>query len=184
MALTAILHSFDVALSDVDRGVYEQLGIKVARHPSESEEYLLTRVLAYCLEYTEGIAFSKGGISDPDDPAITIKDLTGAWRAWIEVGAPDAARLHQARKASPRVALYTHKEPRILLRGYEGARIHKAGTIEIHAIDRDLLASLAGHLERRNAWTISVSDRHLFLDVAGRSYSSAVERLSLPTDGG
>ncbi len=181
MALTATLHNFDVALSHVDRNVYEQLAIKAARHPSESEEYLLTRVLAYCLEYTEGIAFSKGGISDPDEPAITIKDLTGAWRAWIEVGAPDAARLHQASKASPRVALYTHKEPRILLRGYEGARIHKAEKVEIHAVDRDLLTALAGHLDRRNSWTLSVSERQLFVDVAGRSYDGAVERLTLPT---
>jgi len=180
MALTATLHTFDVALSDVDRGVYEQLAIKAARHPSESEEYLLTRILAYCLEYTDGIAFSKGGISDPDEPAITVKDLTGAWKRWIEIGSPDAARLHFASKASPRVALYTHKEPRILLRGYEGQRIHKAEQIEVFAMDRELLASLAEHLDRRTAWTMSVTDGQLFIDVDGSSYSGGVERLALP----
>ena len=180
MALTATLHTFDVALSDVDRGVYEQLAIKAARHPSESEEYLLTRILAYCLEYTDGIAFSKGGISDPDEPAITIKDLTGAWKRWVEIGSPDAARLHFASKASPRVALYTHKEPRILLRGYEGQRIHKAEQIEVFAMDRELLASLAEHLDRRTAWTMSVTDGQLFIDVDGSSYSGGVERLALP----
>ena len=52
MALTATVYTFDVAVNDVDRGVYETLAIKAARHPSESEDYLLTRVLAYCLEYT------------------------------------------------------------------------------------------------------------------------------------
>ena len=180
MALTATLHTFDVALSDVDRGVYEQLAIKAARHPSESEEYLLTRILAYCLEYTDGIAFSKGGISDPDEPALTVKDLTGAWKRWIEIGSPDAARLHFASKASPRVALYTHKEPRILLRGYEGQRIHKAEQIEVFAVDRELLASLAAHLDRRTTWTMSVTDGQLFIDVDGSSYSGGVERLALP----
>jgi len=180
MALTATLHTFDVALSDVDRGVYEQLAIKAARHPSESAEYFLTRILAYCLEYTDGIAFSKGGISDPDEPAITIKDLTGAWKRWVEIGSPDAARLHFASKASPRVALYTHKEPRILLRGYEGQRIHKAEQIEVFAMDRDLLASLAEHLDRRTTWTMSVTDGQLFIDVDGSSYSGGVERLALP----
>lgn len=179
MALTATIYSFDIALSDVDRGVYEQLSLKAARHPSESEDYFLTRVLAYCLEYTEGITFSKGGISDPDDPAIMVKDLTGAWRVWIEIGAPDAARLHQASKASPRVALYTHKEPRLLMRNYEGARIHKAEQVEVYAIDRALLESLASHLDRRNTWTMSVSDRQVFIDVAGTSYDGAVERLAL-----
>jgi uncharacterized protein YaeQ len=180
MALTATLHSFDVALSHVDRGVYEQLAIKAARHPSESEEYLLTRVLAYCLEYTEGIAFSKGGIADADEPAITVKDLTGAWKSWIEIGAPDAARLHQASKASPRVALYTHKEQRTLFRNYEGQRIHKAEKVEVHFMDRELLVALASHLDRRNTWTLSVTDGQLFMDVGGESFSGSVERVPLP----
>ncbi len=69
----------------------------LARHPSESAEYLVTRLLAYCLEYTEGIAFSKG-LSDPDEPAIVVRDLTGALRGWIEVGAPEAARCTRGRR--------------------------------------------------------------------------------------
>lgn len=181
MALTATVYTADVALSNVDQGVYEQLSIKAARHPSESEEYFLTRLIAYCLEYQDGIGFSKGGISDPNDPPIMVKDLTGAWKAWIEIGAPDAARLHHASKSSPRVALYTHKEPRILMRGYEGQRIHKAEQVEIYAMDRELLAGLAEHLDRRIAWTMSVTDGQIFLDVSGRSLSGAIERLSLPT---
>ncbi len=180
MALTATLYTFDIALSDVDRGVYEQLAIKAACHPSESEEYLLTRVLAYCLEFTEGISFSKGGISDPDDPAIVVKDLTGAWKSWVEIGAPDAARLHLASKASPRVAVYTHKDPRLLLRTYEGARIHKAEQIALFAVDRDLLAALAERLDRRNTWTLSVTDGTIYIDVGGASLSGDFPRIPLP----
>lgn len=181
MALTATMYAFDVALSDVDRGVYEQLAIRAACHPSESEEYLLTRVIAYCLEYTEGIAFSKGGISDTDEPAITVKDLTGAWRSWIEIGSPDAARLHQASKASPRVALYTHKEQRTLFRNYAGQRIHKADTIEVYFMDRALLGSLSSHLDRRNTWAMSVTDGRIYLDVGGETLEGAVERIALPS---
>lgn len=179
MALTATVYTLDVALNNVDRGVYEQLNIKAARHPSESEDHFLTRLLAYCAEYTEGIAFSKGGISDPDDPAIVVRDLTGAWKSWIEIGSPDAARLHQASKASPRVALYTHKEPRLLLRGYEGQKIHRAERIECFAVPRDLLESLNSHLERRMTWTLSVTDGAYFVDVDGASYQGAVERFAL-----
>lgn len=180
MALTATVYTFDVALSDVDRGVYETLAIKAARHPSESEDYLLTRVLAYCLEYAEGIAFSKGGISDPEDPPLLVKDLTGAWRSWIEVGAPDAARLHKASKASPRVVVYTHKEPRLLLRGYEGQTIHRAETIEVIAMDRALLESLAAQLDRRTTWALTRTDDQLFVDVAGETLTGTLERLRLP----
>ena len=179
MALPSTVHNIEVALSHTDRGVYEQLSLKAARHPSETEEYFLTRLLAYCLEYDEGISFSRGGVSDPDDPPLMIKDLTGGWLSWIEIGAPNAARLHQASKASPRVALYTHKEPRILMRGYEGQRIHKAEEVEIYAMDRDFLASLVDSLDRRIEWVLSVTDSELFLDVGGASYCGAVERLSL-----
>ncbi len=178
MALTSTMYTFDIALSDVDRGVYEQLALKAACHPSESDEYLVTRVLAYCLEYTEGIAFSKG-LSDPDEPALSVRDLTGALKAWIEVGAPDAARLHKASKASPRVAIYTHKDPRLLLRAYEGQKIYKAAQVELHAVDRDLLAELIAHLDRRVAMTLSVTDRQLFIDIGGDSLSGAVERHAL-----
>ncbi|HTR78432.1 MAG TPA: YaeQ family protein [Gemmatimonadaceae bacterium] len=178
MALTSTMYTFDVALSDVERGVYESLVIKAACHPSETEEYLATRVLAYGLEYTEGIAFSKG-LSEPDAPAISVRDLTGALRAWIEVGAPDAARLHKASKASPRVAVYTHKDPRLFLRALEGRRIHRAESLELYAIDRALLAEVVARLDRRVAFALTVTGGQLFLDFDGDSVNGSVERLSL-----
>ena len=95
MALTATIYNFDIELADGDRSVYETLALRVARHPSESEEYLLTRVLAYTMEYTGGIAFSSG-LSEPDEPTISVRDLTGKIQAWIDIGTPDAARLHKA----------------------------------------------------------------------------------------
>ena len=175
MALTATIYNFDIALSDVDRGVYEQLAFKAACHPSETPEYFITRVLAYCLEYQEGIAFSKG-ISEANEPAITVRDLTGALKVWIEIGSPDAARLHVASKACARVAVYTHKEPRLLHRAYEGQKIHRAEHVELYAIDRELLGELVERLDRRVAMTLSVSDRQLFIDVAGANLNGTVER--------
>ena len=76
MALSATIYNFDVELADNDRGVYESLALRLARHPSESEEYLVARLLAYLLEFTEGIGFSRG-VSSPDEPAIAVRDLTG-----------------------------------------------------------------------------------------------------------
>src|ERR1700721_1173661 len=108
MALGATIYVFNIELANSDRGVYQSLQLRVARHPSESEEYFLTRILAYCMEYTEGISFSNG-LFEPDEPTIAVRDLTGALNAWIDVGAPEAARLHRASKAAPRGAVYTHK---------------------------------------------------------------------------
>src|SRR3954469_19332521 len=108
MALTATIYHLEVALSDVDRGVYESLDLRLARHPSETMRYMLTRTLAYCLSYEDGIAFSKGGISAADEPPIAVRDPTGILLAWIDVGSPSAERLHKASKAARRVALFTH----------------------------------------------------------------------------
>jgi len=178
MALTATMYTFDVALSDVGRGVYETVAIKAACHPSESAEYFATRVLAYCLEYTEGIAFSKG-LSEPDEPAISVRDLTGALKSWIEIGAPDAARLHKASKASPRVAVYTHREPRIFLRALEGQHIHRAESLELYALDRAMLAGFVERLDRRVKFALTVTEGELFLDLGAIQLSGALERLSL-----
>jgi uncharacterized protein YaeQ len=178
VALTATIYNFDIQLADVDRGVYETLALRVAQHPSETDEYLLTRVLAYCLEFTEGIVFSKG-LAEPDEPALAVRDLTGALRAWIEIGAPDAARLHKASKAAPRVAVYTHKDPAQLVRQLSGERIHRADALELYGIDRTLLSELVGHLQRRTAWELSVTDRHLFIAVDGDTCTGTVERFAL-----
>ena len=178
MALAATIYNFAIQLSNVDRGVYQSLALKVARHPSEAEEYLLARVLAYCLEFTEGLAFSRG-LAEPEEPALAVRDLTGGLRAWIDIGAPDAARLHKAAKAAPRVAVYTHKAPATLLRQLAGERIHRAEAIELYAFDRDLIAGLAARLERRMAFDLSVTDSHLFVSIEGATLCGELERLRL-----
>ena len=178
MALSATIYNFDIQLSDVDRHVYETLSFKAAQHPSETEEYLVTRVLAYCLEYTDGITFTKG-LAEPDTPAIEVRDLTGALKAWIEVGSPDAARLHKASKAAPRVAIYTYKDPAGLLRSLAGERIHRAEELEIVAIDPAFVGSLVERLDRRMSFELAVNEKHLYLTIAGRSIEGIVKPVQL-----
>jgi uncharacterized protein YaeQ len=175
MALTATIYNFDIQLADVDRGVYETLAFKVACQPSETEEYLLSRVIAYCLEYAEGIAFSKG-IAEPDVPALSVRDLTGALQVWIDVGAPDAARLHKASKAAPRVAVYSHREVRHLMQALTGERIHRAAELELYTIDRALIDELVARLDRRNSWALSVTERHLYVTVDDETLEGDVVR--------
>ena len=175
VTLTATIYNVDIDLADGDRNVYESLALRVARHPSESEEYLLTRVLAYALEFCEGIAFS-AGLSEPDEPAIVVRDLTGALRSWIDIGTPDAARLHKASKAAPRVAVYMHKDPAQFLSRLDGEKIHRAEAIELYAIDRKLVASLAERLERRMAFSLSITDRELYISIGTDTLTGAVVR--------
>ena len=175
VALTATIYNFDIDLADADRGVYESLALRVACHPSESEEYLVTRVLAYALEFSEGIEFSRG-LSNPDEPAISIRDMTGALKSWIEIGNPEAARLHKAAKASPRVVVYTHKDPSQLMGRLAGERIHRAEAVEVWSLDRGLLAALTERLERRMAFALSVTDRELYLSIGSDTLTGRVVR--------
>jgi uncharacterized protein YaeQ len=175
VALTATIYNFEIGLADADRGVYESLALRVARHPSESEEYLLTRILAYAMEFADGIEFSRG-LSDPDEPAISVRDLTGGLRAWVEIGTPDPARLHKASKASPRVAVYMHKDPTQFLSRLTGERLHRSEAIELWAIDRAFLAALVARLERRMAFSLSVTDRELYVAIGADTITGLVKR--------
>jgi uncharacterized protein YaeQ len=178
MALTATIYTFDVHLSDADRHVYETLALRLARQPSETAEYMVTRALAYCLEYTEGIAFSRG-LAEPDEPPLAVRDLTGALQTWIDIGNPDAARIHKASKAASRVVIYTHKDPALLVEKLAAERIHRAEALEINAVDRALIAALAERLERRMTFDLAVSDRHLYVTLGDLSLTGAVTPYTL-----
>lgn len=173
MALTSTMYTFDVALSDVDRGVYEQLAIKAACHPSETEEYFVTRLLAYCLEYAEGIELTEG-VAAGDLPAVLIRDLTGRVTAWIEVGSPDAQRLHRGSKLAGRAAVYTHRTTALLLAELGGRKIHRASEIPVYEFGRGFIDSVAAAMPRRADVSVSITERQLYLDLSGQGFSTAV----------
>ena len=179
MALTATIHNFDIELADSDRSVYESLSLRVARHPSESEEYLVARLLAYLLEYADGIEFSRG-VSDPEEPAIAIRDLTGAIRTWIDIGTPDASRLHKASKSGARVVVYTHRNPDQFLKQLAGERIHRLDALELYALDRALVAALVARLDRRLAFSVSINERELYVSIGADTLTGGVRRLTVP----
>jgi len=174
MALTATMYRFNIQLSDVDRGVYETLDLHVARQPSETAEYMLTRVLAWCLEYTDGIALTEG-VASGDEPAVLVRDLTGRITAWIEVGAPDAARLHRGSKLAGRVAVYTHRDPGIVLDQLTGKKIHEAERIPVYTFGRGFIESVAAILPRRAALSLTITERQLYLGVDDQSFSTTIE---------
>lgn len=173
MAQATTLHSFAVQLADMDRAVYADFELRVAQQSSETAEFMLVRVLAYCLEYTEGIALTEG-VAAVDAPAVWVRDLTGQVTAWIEVGAPDAERVHRGSKIAARTAVYAHRDPQPLLALYAGRRIHRAAEIPVYSFERGFLSAAAAHLQRRSRLAVSVTERQLYLDIDGHSLGSAI----------
>ena len=174
MATGSTIHTFDVQLAEVDRGVYEDLSLRVARHPSETDAFMVTRVLAYCLEWEDGIAFGAGGISSTDEPAVLVRDLTGRVTVWIEIGAPDAQRLHFGRKLADRTAFYTHRDPGKLLASWEGKTIHRADEIVLRSFDPGFIDSVVALLARRNTMTLSVTEGQLYLELGGSALNTQI----------
>jgi uncharacterized protein YaeQ len=182
MALTATIYQFTVELSDVDRGIYESLDLRMARQPSETAEYMLMRLLAYCLEYADGISFTQG-VAAGDEPAVWIHDLTGKLLAWIEVGLPDAERLHRGSRLAERVAVYTHRDVEQFQKQLVGKKIFRSEDLPVYALDRYFVEALANLLERRTRLSITVTEGQLYVTVGDQTLNTLVvaHRIGFPS---
>lgn len=173
------MRKVSIALADADRGVYEQLDLRVAQHPSESDRYFVARVIARALEHAEGLEFSKGGVSDDSEPALVQRDLRGDLVAWIEVGAPTPDRLHKASKAARRVVVYTWKNAEQLAEAINERGVYKADAIELNAMAADWLDAIAATLDRNNTWELSISGGTLYLTANGKQFEGSVPRVPI-----
>jgi uncharacterized protein YaeQ len=179
VAIGATLYHFKIALSDVERGVYEALDVRLAQHPSETLRYMVTRALAYALSYEEGIAFSKGGLSSTDEPPLSVHDAIGSLLAWIEVGSPSPERLHRASKAARRVALFTTADISTLREAALAGSIHRADAIEIWTLDDTFVEKLAERVERTTNLELVHTGGSLYVTLGGEVLDGAVERSPL-----
>jgi uncharacterized protein YaeQ len=183
LALTSTLYRFKIDLSDVDRGLYETLEFRAAMHPSESIPFFVTRVLAYCLNYQEGLEFS-AGISEPDDPAIQVKGLTGQIELWIDIGNPAAKRIHKAAKSAKQVKIYTHKDIRKLVEDFKEEKVHKLEELGLYSMDQKFLNAVGATLERDNHWEMTLNEGELYVGVGKESFQCGIAPYSFTSEGG
>ncbi len=174
MALTSTIYRFKIKMSDVERGIYETIELRLAMHPSESIPFLLTRIVAYLHNYQEGIQFTQG-LSNPDEPAVWVKDLTGAILLWIEIGNPNPKRLHKASKTSKAVRIYTHKDPENLKKELANEDIFKKEFIEVFSLPQKFLNSLGESLERDNAWEYLYNEGELSISTKKGAFDTELK---------
>jgi uncharacterized protein YaeQ len=178
VANSSTLYRFKLDVSDVERGFYDSLDIRAAMHPSETETFLLTRVIAYALNYESGLEFTNG-LQTPDEPAIKLLGSNGNISKWIDIGNPSARRLHKASKAADQVRIYTYKDPENLKREIAGESIHRADQIEVFSLDSKFIESLAAILKRDNSWAVIYNEGELVISANEESLIGAVTRHSL-----
>jgi uncharacterized protein YaeQ len=174
VALPATMRRFTITLAHADRELYTDLDFRAAQHPSESDRYLVARVLARAFEHADGLEFSKGGVSDDTEPALVQRDLRGDLVAWIEIGSPTPERLHKAAKASPRVVVYTWKNPAALREALSEAKVFHADQIEVIGLPQELLDAVTVTLDRVNRWDLSVTGGTVYLTVAGQLFEGVL----------
>ena len=177
MAAPSTVHKARIQLSDVDRGVYDTLQVTVARHPSETAERLVGRLLAYALLYREDLAFTKG-ICDGEAPDLWVQQPDGTISLWLEVGLPPAKRLLGATRRERQVVLLAFGSARHHWDGNELPQLQGQKGIAVTALDWDFVQALAATLERSIDWNLTVSDGLIYLDSGGSDLSTPIHTLS------
>ena len=185
MVAQATTRRFQVQLSNVDTGFYDTLDLRVAQHPSETPRYLLTRVVAFCClssaDSDSVLQFSKGGLSSPEEPTLSRVSLDGRLLVWCEVGTPSAERVHKASKASPRVVVFTHNDPKLLIERLGKGRVHKKEQLELWGLDAPFLDELVEATNTKTSeFELTVTDQQLYVSVAGKSFSGALRPITAP----
>lgn len=174
------LYRFRIELSDLERNVYDSLDFRVAMHPSETTDFLLTRVIAFALCYQERLEFAAEGLSDPDQPALRVPGDHGSIALWIEIGNPAARKLHKAAKAAAAVKVFTYKDPRAFVSDVQShGSVHRADEIEVYAIAPKFLEAVAKHLERDNRWSLLHQEGVLTLSSDSFSETTELKRVPL-----
>lgn len=178
MALTSTMYRFAIELSDVDRGAYASLDLRVPMHPSETPRRMLARVLALALSHEPGIAMGKG-LSNVDEPAVWHKDLQGRVVHWIDVGQPAPDRLHRASKQAERVSVFLYDAATHWVKELEKANVHRKDELLVWSLPASLLDGLERRLDRKVSWSLTRSDGVVYVEAEGESFEGTPTRIPL-----
>jgi uncharacterized protein YaeQ len=179
MAAKATVYKASIELSDLDRNVYETYPVVLARHPSETDERMMVRLLAYALHVAdEGdrtpLEFTQD-MWDPDQPALLQRDLTGAVAHWIEVGQPDERRITRAAARTKELTVYSYGS----LIWWEGIvnKVSRLRNVRVFHIPREQSAALESLAERSMALQLTVQDGALYVGNGRVSVEITMTRL-------
>ena len=167
MALKATIYKAHLQLADMDRQVYGDHAVTIARHPSETDERMMMRLLAFALNVPAdnnngALEFAKD-LWDTDEPALWQKDLTEQIVQWIDVGQPDEKRIMRASPRADRVAVYSYSASTPIWWSGIETRITRAANLTVWQIDPEQSQALAAMAQRTMQLQLSVQDAHVWV---------------------
>jgi uncharacterized protein YaeQ len=182
MALKPTIYKAALQIADMDRHYYADHQLTIARHPSENDERMMVRILAFAQQASEGLQFSKG-LFDPDEPDLWDKDLTGAIQHWIDLGHPDDKRIRRACGRSERVSIYSYAD--------QGSQIWWNGLsntlgglahLSVYNISPASISALAKLVERGMQLQYTRQDGQIWLGNSDASVAVEWRLLKAPAD--
>lgn len=176
MALPATIHRATIELSDVDRSLYQRLEATVARHPSETAERMVARLLAYALCYSEDLSFTRG-ICAGDEPDLWSKEPDGRVREWIEVGLPDPDRLRKAGRHAGRVILVASGGGLNRWLEQNRAKLEGIPNLTVLALEPFFVAKISERLQRVIDWSLTITEGMLYLTLGGETKESPLRTI-------
>jgi uncharacterized protein YaeQ len=162
MALKATIYKADLQIADMDRHVYGGHALTIARHPSETDERMMVRVLAYALYAEEGIAFTKG-LFDVDEPEVWVKNLVGEITLWIDLGQPDDARIRRACGRADQVVVLCYGSGCEPWWKQIASKLTRFGNLTVLQLPTDTSQRLAGLAARSMRLQCMVQDGEIWL---------------------
>lgn len=162
MALKATIYKAELQLADMDRNYYQEHLLTLARHPSETDERMMIRLLAFAIHANEALTFTKG-LFDTDEPDLWQKDLTGAIQLWIEVGQPDEKRLMKACGRSERVIVYTYSATSHIWYKQIAGKLERAKNLTVINIPAAASVALEQLAQRNMQLQCTIQDSQIWL---------------------
>jgi len=174
MALPSTIYRATIELADVDRGVYESLKTTLARHPSETGERLVTRLLALAVFYEADLAFTKG-ICEGDEPDLWLKGADDRVQLWLEVGLPEPERLLKAGRHAGRVALLPCGRSLLHWEQQQLPKLEKMANLTVVTFAPGFINQLAATIDRVINWSITITDGTLYLTTGDGTLETPIQ---------
>ena len=161
MALKPTIYKLRIALSDLERNLYDSLNLTVALHPSETTQRMMARVLAYCLNAQEGLVFTKG-LSEIEEPDLWVRTLDEKTTLWIDVGEPDSDRIKKSRRKANQVKVYSFNTKSETWWDQKRGKITQLD-VEVIRFEASAIASLAQMINRTMDWSVTITGQTAFV---------------------
>ena len=174
MARSSTIYRAFIELSHVDRNVYGEHPLTIARHPSETLERMVMRLLAFGLRYDEGLEFGRG-VSATDEPDLWRREGDGRVIEWIEVGQPDARRMIKASRKSGGCRVFVFGDGAERWRQAQLADLKAPDNLGVARIDDVFIADIVATVDRQLKWSMTIADGTIFLSSGDASFESAPE---------